>query len=137
MLDLHDPETIRQLLLNTHTIAVVGLSDKPHRDSYRVAAYMQSNGYRIIPVNPRIDEVLGEKSYATLKEIPESIELVNIFRKPEAVPEIIEEAIEVGAKSVWMQLGVIHSEAAEQARDAGLQVIMNRCIMVDHRQLID
>lgn len=136
MFDHHDPETIRQLLADTRTIAVVGLSDKPDRDSYRVAAYLQRNGYRIIPVNPHISEVLGEKSYGTLKEVPEPIDLVDIFRRPEAVPPIVAEAIEVGAKAVWMQIGVIHPQAAEQARDAGLQVVMNRCIMVDHLQLI-
>lgn len=128
-------ETIRRLLEDTRTIAVVGLSDKPDRDSYQVAAYMQRNGYRIIPINPQIIEVLGEKSYASLKDVPEQIDMVNIFRKPEAVPPIVADAIEAGAKSIWMQMGITHAVAAEQARSAGLQVIENRCIMVDHRQL--
>src|SRR5687767_1135775 len=123
-------ETIKQLLEDTRTIAVVGLSDKPDRDSYQVAAYMQRNGYRIIPINPQITEVLGEKSYAGLKDVPEPIDMVNIFRKPEAVPPIVAEAIEAGAKSIWMQMGITHAAASEEARSAGLQVIENRCIMV-------
>jgi predicted CoA-binding protein len=116
-------------------IAVVGLSDKPDRPSHGVAAYMQSAGYRIIPVNPAVKEVLGEKSYSSLKEIPENVDLVDVFRKPEAVPEIVEDAIAIGAKAVWMQEGVVHNAAADRARAAGLQVVMDRCILKEHRRI--
>ena len=129
-------ETIRQLLADTRTIAVVGLSDKPNRDSYQVAAYRQRNGYRIIPINPQVTEVLGEKSYASLKDVSEPIDLVNIFRKPEAVPPIVTEAIDIGARAIWMQLGVWNQEAAELATHAGLLVVMNRCPAIDHPRLI-
>src|SRR6266851_9438065 len=113
------PEEVRTLLKNARTIAVVGLSDKPDRDSYRVAAYLQSRGYRIIPVNPTLDEVLGEKAYSSLCDVPEEIDVVDIFRKPEAVPEIVDEAIAVGAKVVWMQEGIAHNAAADKARASG------------------
>jgi len=105
---------------------VVGLSDKPDRDSYQVAAYLQERGYRIIPVNPAVREVLGEKAYARLQDVPEPIDVVDVFRKPEAVPEIVDAAIAAGAKAVWLQEGVIHNAAAEKARAAGLQVVQNR-----------
>jgi len=127
------PEEVRTLLKNARTIAVVGLSDKPDRDSYRVAAYLQSRGYRIIPVNPTLDEVLGEKAYSSLCDVPEEIDVVDIFRKPEAVPEIVDEAIAVGAKVVWMQEGIAHNAAADKARASGLQVVMNKCILKEHR----
>jgi predicted CoA-binding protein len=126
-------QEIRALLKTTRVIAVVGLSDKPDRDSYRVAGYLQSAGYRIVPVNPAVKEVLGEKSYPSLKEVPEKIDLVDIFRKPEAVPDIVEDAVAVGAKAVWMQEGIVHNAAADRARAAGLQVVMNKCIMKEHR----
>src|SRR5260370_40758431 len=115
------PAEIRDLLRSGHTVAVAGLSEKPDRDSYRVAAYLQQAGYRIIPVNPVVKEVLGEKSYAALGDIPEKIDLVNIFRKPDAVPGIVDAAIDVGAKAVWLQEGVVHNAAAGQARAAGLE----------------
>ncbi len=126
---------IRDILQSTRTIAVVGLSDKPDRDSYRVAAYMQQHGYRIIPVNPAVKEVLGEKSYERLQDVPEKIDVVDIFRKPEAVPAIVEDAIAVGAKAIWMQEGIAHNAAADQARAAGLQVVMNKCLLKEHRGL--
>ena len=126
------PDQIRDLLRNTHTIAVVGLSDKSDRASYHVAAYLQQHGYRIIPVNPATAEVLGEKSYATLRDIPEKIDLVDIFRRPEAVPEIVDAALAIGAQAVWMQEGVVHNAAAAKARAAGLVVVMDRCILKDH-----
>jgi predicted CoA-binding protein len=129
------PEEVRLLLQGSHTIAVVGLSDKPERDSYQVAAYLQRQGYRIIPVNPAIKEVLGEKSYPRLEVIGEKIDIVDIFRKPEAVPEIVASAIAVGAKAVWMQEGIAHNAAADQARAKGLQVVMNKCILKEHRKI--
>src|SRR6516165_3639140 len=113
--------SIPELLRNTRTIAVVGLSSSPMRPSNGVSAYMQRSGYRIIPVNPNEAEVLGEKSYSRLEDIPEKIDMVNVFRRPEFVPEIVESAIRIGAKSVWMQEGVVHEAAAEQARAAGLE----------------
>jgi predicted CoA-binding protein len=128
------PEEVRALLQGVHTIAVVGLSDKPYRDSYRVAAYLKDQGYRIIPVNPMITAVLGEKAYARLRDVPGQIDLVDIFRKPEAVPEIVDEAIAVGARAVWMQEGIVHNAAADKARAAGLQVVMNKCILKEHRR---
>ncbi len=129
------PEEIRQLLSTARVIAVVGLSDKAYRDSHRVAAYLQQHGYRIIPVNPTVASVLGEKAYARLQDVPEKIDVVDVFRRPEAVPEIVDSAIAVGAKAVWMQLGIAHNAAADKARAAGLQVVMNKCILVEHRQM--
>lgn len=128
-------EEIRQLLSSIRTIAVVGLSDRPQRDSFHVAHYLQQHGYRIIPVNPAVSRVLGETSYARLEDIPEKIDLVDIFRKPEVVPEIVASAIAVGAKAVWMQLGIVHNAAADQARTAGIQVVMNKCLLVEHRRI--
>lgn len=128
-------DELRVLLANTRTIAIVGLSDKPWRDSYRVAAYLQRHGYRILPVNPNLREVLGEKAYARLEDVPETIDLVDIFRRADAVPEIIDAAIVIGAKAVWMQEGVVHEAAAAKARAAGLQVVMDRCILKEHRRL--
>jgi predicted CoA-binding protein len=127
------PAEVRQILSLGRTVAVVGLSDKPDRDSHRVAAYLQQQGYRIIPINPLVAEVLGEKAYARLRDVPVPVDIVDIFRKPEAVPGVVEEAIAIGARAVWMQLGIVHNAAADQARLAGLQVVMNKCIMVEHR----
>ena len=123
------------LLRNARTIAVVGLSSRRSRPSYGVSEYMQSQGYRIIPVNPNETEVLGEKSWASLEEIPEPVDIVNIFRRPECVPEIVDSAIRIGAKGIWMQEGVVHDEAAGKARAAGLDVVMDRCILKEHRKL--
>src|SRR6516162_905641 len=125
-------EEVRALLKNAHTVAVVGLSDKPGRDSYHVAAYLQRNGYRIIPVNPAVTQVLGEKAYARLQDVPEKIDLVDVFRKPDAVPEIVDAAIAIRAKAVWLQEGIVHNVAAEKARLAGLRVVQNRCILKEH-----
>lgn len=125
-----DPMT--QILRQSRTIAVVGLSSKRHRPSYGVAEYLQSAGYRIIPVNPRETEVLGERAYATLEEVPVAVDIVDIFRRSEFVPEIVESAIRIGAKAVWMQEGVIHDGAAERARQAGLIVVMDACILKEH-----
>ena len=126
---------IAEILQQSRTIAVVGLSSKRFRASYGVAEYMQRAGYRIIPVNPEETEVLGEKSYRDLDSVPEAIDIVDIFRRSEFVPEIVEAAIRKGAKAIWMQEGVIHEEAARRAAEAGLDVVMDRCILKDHRRL--
>jgi predicted CoA-binding protein len=124
-----------KLLRNGKTIAVVGLSSTRWRPSYGVSEYMQTVGYRIIPVNPKETEVLGERAYATLDEIPVPVDIVNIFRQPRFVPEIVDAAIRIGAKGVWMQEEVVHEEAARKAREAGLEVVMDRCILKEHRKL--
>jgi predicted CoA-binding protein len=124
-----------EILQQSRTIAVVGLSSKRFRPSYGVAEYMQRSGYRIIPVNPEESEVLGEKCYPDLDSVPEAIDIVDIFRRSEFVPEIVEAAIRKGAKVVWMQEGVMHEEAARRAEEAGLDVVMDRCILKDHRRL--
>jgi uncharacterized protein len=128
---------IRQSLTNCKTIAVVGLSPKPHRDSFRVAKYMQDHGFRIVPINPNATEVLGEKAYASLTEAARHahIDMVNCFRNSEDIPPIAAEAIAIGAKSLWLQIGVVNDAAAKQATDAGLVVVQNLCLMVEHRQL--
>ncbi|HXJ17562.1 MAG TPA: CoA-binding protein [Candidatus Polarisedimenticolia bacterium] len=125
-------DPVSEILRTSRTIAVVGLSSRRHRPSYGVAEYMQSVGYRINPVNPRESEVLGQRCYARLEEIPEPVDIVNIFRRSELVPEIVESAVAIGARAVWMQEGVIHHEAAERARRAGLVVVMNSCILKEH-----
>jgi predicted CoA-binding protein len=127
------PMTIPELLTAYKTIAVVGLSSRKFRASYGVAAYMQRAGYRIVPVNPKEQDVLGEKCYPDLTSIPIPVEIVDIFRRSEFVPEIVDEAIAIGAKAIWMQEGVVHEEAAAKARAAGLEVVMDRCILKDHR----
>jgi predicted CoA-binding protein len=127
--------TIPDLLKTSRTIAVVGLSTKRFRPSYGVAEYMQRNGYRIIPVNPFVPAVLGEKCYPDLDSIPERVDIVDIFRRAEFVPEIVEAAIRIGARVVWMPEGVVHEEAAERARSAGLVVVMDRCVLKDHRRI--
>jgi predicted CoA-binding protein len=127
------PEEIRRLLQAARTIAIVGLSDKPERDSYHVARYLKAHGYRIIPVNPNVAEVHGERAVASLRDVPGPVDIVDIFRKPEAVPAVVEDAIAIGAKAVWMQEGIAHNAAADRARAAGLQVVMNKCIMKEHR----
>ncbi len=126
-------DAVLELLQKYQTIAVVGLSSNPMRPSYAVTEYMQAAGYRIIPVNPNETEVLGEKSYARLEDVPEKIEIVNVFRRAEEVPPVVESAIRVGAKVIWMQLGIENEEGAEKARSAGLAVIEDACILVEHR----
>ncbi len=135
MTELSDAE-LRALLARTRTIAVVGLSPKPHRTSHGVASYMRTHGYRIVPVNPNASEVFGEKAYATLTEAAqhEQIDLVNVFRRSEDVPPVMQEAIAIGAPAVWLQLGIRHDAAAAQAQAAGLAVVQDRCIMVEHRR---
>lgn len=128
-------DEIKNILSLLKVIAVVGLSDKPDRPSYHVAEYMQRQGYKIIPVNPMIQSWNGLKSYPDLKSIPEHIDIVDIFRKPADVPAIVEEAVSVGAKAVWMQEGIVNNAAADHARLAGLQVVMNKCILKEHHKL--
>lgn len=130
-----DLDALREILVAARTIAVVGLSDKPHRPSHEVAAYLQDAGYRIIPVNPMITEVLGERAYASLRDIAAPIDIVDIFRRPQFVPQIVEDAIAIGAKVVWMQLGIVHEEAAARARAAGLAVVMDTCLATTHDRL--
>ncbi len=127
-------DEIAELLKRAKTIAVVGLSDSPLRPSHGVAAYMQSQGYRIIPVNPTIKGALGEKAVGSLSDIQEKIDIVDVFRRPDGVPEIVDEAIKLGVSAVWLQEGVIHEEAAEKARKAGIFVVMDRCILKEHRR---
>ena len=129
-------DPITEILSKCQTIAVVGLSSNPMRPSHEVTEYMQSAGYRIIPVNPNETEVLGEKSYARLEDVPEKIEVVNVFRRAEEVPPVVESAIRVGAKVVWMQLGIENDEAAERARAAGLVVVEDACILIEHRRRV-
>ncbi len=130
-------EEVRGLLESAKTIAVVGLSNKPERDSYKVADYLLQHGYTVIPVNPVLDEVLGQKSYPDLKSIPQPIDIVDIFRKVEFIPGLVDEAIGIGAKAVWMQLGLASNAAAQKARDAGLQVVQSKCIKIEHKKLMD
>ncbi len=129
-----DQETIEHILRTCRTIAVVGLSSHSGRAGYYVPAYLQQHGYRIIPVNPNLDKALDEKAYPDLYAIPERVDLVLIFRRSEAVPPFIEAAIQIGAMAVWMQQGIVHIEAAERAQNAGLAVVMNACMMVEHRR---
>jgi len=132
---MSDSASIANLLRTARTIAVVGLSEKRWRPSHGVSEYMQQAGYRIIPVNPALSEVLGEKCYPDVAAVPEPIDIVDIFRRSEFVPEIVEAAIRVGAKAVWMQEGVVHERAAARAREAGLTVVMDRCLLKEHRKL--
>ena len=127
-------DPITEILKMRKTIAVVGLSSNPMRPSFEVTEYMQAAGYRIIPVNPNETEVLGEKSYARLEDVPERIDIVNVFRRAEDVPPVVESAICVGAKVIWMQQGIENEAAAEKARAAGLMVVEDACILVEHRR---
>jgi len=127
-------DPIAEILGNSKTIAVVGLSSNPQRPSHQVAAYLQSVGYRIIPVNPNETEVLGEKAYARLEEVPERIDIVDVFRRPEDVPPVADSAVALGAKVLWLQLGIAHAASAEKARAAGLTVIEDACLLVEHKR---
>ncbi|HKX27046.1 MAG TPA: CoA-binding protein [Blastocatellia bacterium] len=131
-MEINDREAIRRILADCHVIAVVGLSANPSRPSYGVARYLQQHGYRIIPVNPNETEVLGERSYPSLAEIPERVDLVDIFRRSEEAGAHVDEAIRLGAQAVWLQEGVIDQAAAERALQAGLRVVMDRCILKEH-----
>jgi uncharacterized protein len=130
--DLPAAEVIEEILKTTKTIAVVGLSSNKFRPSFGVSKYLQAAGYRIIPVNPQETEVLGHKSYPRLEDVPEKVDTVEIFRRPEFVPDIVESAIRIGARAVWMQEGVINPEAAEKARQAGLLVVVDHCMLKEH-----
>ncbi|MEJ5301561.1 MAG: CoA-binding protein [Thermodesulforhabdaceae bacterium] len=129
-------EEVAELLKSAKTVAVVGISHNEDRDSHKVAKYLKEHGYKIIPVNPKYKEVLGEPCYPDLKSVPEKIDVVDIFRNIEAIPGIVDEAISVGAGAVWMQLGLAHNESAEKARQAGLKVVMNKCMKIEHSRLL-
>ena len=135
-MSMNEQQTVAHILGHYRTVAVVGLSPKPHRDSFGVARYLQAHGWRIVPINPNASEILGEKAYPTLTEAAREhrIELVNVFRNSADVPPVVDEAIAIGAQAVWMQLGIAHADAAAKARAAGLLVVENRCLMVDHRR---
>lgn len=133
---MNNDQMKKEILLSTKTIASVGLSSNPEKESHGVARYLKEQGYRVIPVNPTTAEVLGEKSYPDLESVPEKIDVVQVFRKPEDVPPVVEGAIKVGAKVVWMQEGIVNEAAAEKARAAGLQVVMDACMRDTHKRLI-
>ena len=130
-----DDRTLRQILQVSHTIASVGLSSNPSKESYGVGQYLQSHGYRVVPVNPTAQEILGVKAYPDLRSVPYPIDVVQVFRPSGDVPEIVEQSIQVGAKVVWTQLNIINQPAAETARQAGLQVVMDRCMRTEHLRL--
>ena len=136
---MNEPTVIREILENVHTIAVVGLTNREGRASYGVSRFMQSQGYRIIPVNPRIEDALGEKAYpdldAACAALDHKIDLVNVFRRPEHVPEVVKDVMRLKIPYLWLQEGVVHEDAAAKARAAGLDVVMDRCILKEHRKL--
>ena len=129
-----DSDRITELLKTAETIAVVGLTDSPLRPSYGVSLYMKSQGYNIIPVNPKIRDWMGKRAYASLLDVSEKVDIVNVFRRPEAVPEVVDQAIQIKAPVIWMQEGVVHEEAAEKARQVGIFVVMDLCILKEHRK---
>lgn len=133
-----DDSLMKDLLANAKTIAVVGLTDNPMRPSHGVSAYMQQQGYRIIPVNPTIHEALGEKAYASLRDIPKDvkIDIVDVFRRPDAVPAIVDDVLELRLPAIWLQETVVHEQAAEKARQGGVKLVMDRCILKEHRRLM-
>jgi predicted CoA-binding protein len=133
---MNSDQIMKEILLSAKTVASVGVSSNPTKDSYGVVEYLKGQGYRIIPVNPTASEIMGEKSYPDLASVPEKIDVVQIFRRPEDVPPVVDEAIKVGAKAVWMQEGIVNEEAAGKARSAGLRVVMDACMRVNHRRLI-
>jgi predicted CoA-binding protein len=130
---MNEPETIRAML-SCRTIAVVGLSDNPDKPSHYVSAYMKKHGYRILPVNPAVETVLGEPSYGSLAELPEKPDVVDVFRLPNAIPAIVEEMITLGLRNLWVQQGIVNEAAAAHAEQNGIRVVMDRCIMVEHRR---
>lgn len=136
MPDFNPPsEELRSLLQNVQTIAIVGLSDNPERDSHRVGMYLKEHGYKIVPVNPGTSEILGEKSYPDLMSIPERVDLVDIFRSIDAIPGIVDEAIKIRPKAIWMQLGLAHAESAKKARAHGIDVVQSKCVKLEHQRL--
>lgn len=128
-------EELQDIFRHSRTVAVVGLSDRPDRPSHAVAAYLQAQGYRIIPVNPRVQRVLGEQAYPDLDGVPGAVDVVDVFRRPSEVPAVVEAAIRKGVPVLWLQEGVVHPEAAQRAREAGLRVVMDRCMMKEHHRL--
>jgi predicted CoA-binding protein len=133
---MNEPETMLEMLGGRGTLAVVGLSDDPAKASYAVSAYMQRQGYRILPVNPGIERVLGETSYASLSELPVRPDVVNVFRLPKYLPAIVDEMLALGLRDLWVQMGIWSDEAAEKAAAGGVRVVMDKCIMVEHRRLL-
>jgi len=133
---MNSDKEMKEILLSARTIASVGLSSNQEKESYWIVSYLKEQGYRIFPVNPTATEILGEKAYPDLASIPEKVDVVQVFRKPEDVPPVVDEAIKIGAKVVWMQEGIRHEEAARKARAAGLQVIMDACMRATHRRLM-
>jgi uncharacterized protein len=129
---MNEPNVIREMLA-ARTIAVVGLSDNPAKPSHYVPAYMQQHGYRILPVNPGVESVLGERAYASLADLPEKPDVVNVFRLPKFIPKIVDQMLSLGFRNLWVQQGIVHPEAAAKAEAGGIHVVMDRCIMVDHR----
>lgn len=129
-----DAGLISRVLRESRTVAVVGLSPRPERDSHRVARYLQQVGYRVIPVNPAVEEVLGERSYPSLEAVPDDVDLVDVFRRPPEIPALADAAIRKGVRFFWMQLGIEHPEAARRLRGAGIEVVQNRCALVEHRE---
>jgi len=132
---MNDDQMMEEILVSAKTIASVGLSGNEEKVSHWVGVYLQGEGYRVIPVNPMVDKILGEKSYPDLESIPEKIDVVQVFRRSEDVPPVVESAIKIGAKVVWMQEGIVNEEAAQMAREAGLQVVMDACMRASHRRL--
>jgi uncharacterized protein len=133
---MNSDEMMKEILLSARTVASVGLSGNEEKVSNGVGAYLLEHGYEVIPVNPTTDEILGKKSYPDLSSVPEKIDVVQVFRRPEDVPPVVDEAIKVGAKVVWMQEGIVNEEAAQKAREAGIQVVMDACMRATHKRLI-
>jgi len=133
---MNNDKEMKDILQSTKTIASFGLSSNQEKESYWIVKYLQEQGYKIIPVNPTATEILGEKVYPDLESIPDKVDVVQVFRKPEDVPPVVDDAIKIGAKVVWMQEGIVHEGAAQKARDAGLQVVMDACMRATHRRLI-
>lgn len=133
---MNTDKDMKDILLSAKTIASVGLSGNQEKESYWIASYLKDQGYRIIPVNPTATEILGEKAYSDLESVPEKVDVVQVFRKPEDVPPVVDAAIQAGAKVVWMQEGIVNEAAAQKAREAGLQVVMDACMRATHRRLI-
>ncbi|MFQ5433111.1 MAG: CoA-binding protein [Nitrospinota bacterium] len=132
----NDPELVKNILENSKTVAVVGLSHKENRDSYRVAAYLKEHGYKIVPVNPAREEILGEKCYKTVGDIPFKVDVVDVFRKPSALPELAEQIAAVKPGAVWFQIGVVNEAASKTIRDAGIDFVQNLCMMVEHSRIL-
>jgi len=136
MNNITDMNELKEILLTTKTIASVGLSSSDEKESYWIVSYLKEQGYKIIPVNPKATEILGEKTYPDLESIPDQVDVVQVFRKSEDVSPVVDSAIKIGAKVVWMQVGIVNEEAAKTAHDAGLKVVMNACMRITHRALI-